>query len=266
MKLKQLHAKSLLNLITPLLIIGLQNSSHAQETAAKEKEKTKQKAIAVDSSELLKKGNTWTYAVSVQIPNEVKFESTLRDEGEKTKTGMIYRFEEIQQSIGLTEVEALKRQAPQINVYIEDKLTKKQILEYREGSLLYYGTYNHDPKNPELKKGMISIKPVILFRGNSAVADKWSWTATGLPEFQFRVVDKDIEIEVHGKKYTADKIQMDQVMVGSKKIAQSKEIWFAKDIGIVKEREKSYVSNGKAIIKTLELKSFKNSPLIDKIK
>lgn len=251
------NSNTFLCLITPLIIGSMTNSSLAQETVEK-------KTITPDSSELLKKGNTWTYAVSVQIPDNVKFESTLKDKGEKTNSGMIYRFEEIQQSNGLVEVEALKRQAPQINIFIEDKLTKKQILEYREGSLLYYGTYKHDPEKPNLKKGMISMNPILLYNERSKVADKWSWTATGLPEFQFRVTSKDVEIEVQGTKYIADKIQMDQLNQGSDKIIQSKEIWFTKDVGVIKEREKSYVADGKAIIKTLELKSFKNDELIKK--
>ncbi|MGJ8655904.1 MAG: hypothetical protein ACSHX6_05575 [Akkermansiaceae bacterium] len=261
---KNINTKALLATLAPLVIISLESTTHAQET--KENKPAEENLIAPDSSELLKKGNTWTYAVSVQIPDEVKFESTLKDPGEKTKRGMIYRYEEIQQSAGLKEVEALKRKAPQINVFIDGKLSKKQILEYREGALYYFGTYHHDPENPDLKKGMISVNPILLYNEKSEVADKWSWTATGLPDFQFRIVDKANEIEIQGTKYIADKIQMDQIIKGSNKIIQSKEIWFTKDIGVVKEREKNYVANGQAIIKTLELKSFINNLDVNKIK
>jgi|GEM_PF-5876080 len=257
MIIKHIQFKTLLCLVTPLVIACIPNASHAQEVAEK-------KTIAPDSSELLKKGNTWTYAVSIQIPEDVKFESKLKDKGKKTKTGMIFKYEQIQQSTGLTEVAALERLAPQINIFIEANLTKKQILEYRDGALLYYGTYNHDPKNPDSKKGMISVNPILLYNEGSKVADKWSWAATGLPDFQFRVTAKETEVEVQGTKYVVDKVQMDQVKKGSKHIIQSKEIWFAKGVGIVKEREKSYIRDGKAIIKTLELKSFKNRPIIEK--
>ncbi len=257
MKITRIYTKTRLSLITPIIIGGLTSASLAQETVEK-------KEIELDSSELLKKGNTWTYAASVQIPDNVKFESTLKDNGEKTKGGMMYKYEEIQQSIGLVEVEALERPAPQVNIFIEGELTKKQILEYREGSLLYYGTYLHDPEKPDLKKGMISVKPILIYNERSKAADKWTWSATGLPEFQFRVTSKDTEIEVQGTKYTTDKIQMDQKRKGSDHIIQSKEIWFAKGVGVVKEREKSYVSEGKAVIKTLELSSFKNSQPLKK--
>jgi len=264
MKIKQIQLKALSSFLAPLFLINIQNLSLAQKTS--NEEITDAIILKPDNSELLKKGNTWTYAVSVQIPNEVKFESTLKDQGEKTDSGIIYRFEEIQQSTGLTEVEALNRQAPLINIFIEGKLTKKQVLEYREGSLLYYGTYQHDPENPQLKKGMISIKPVLLYNQRSRVADKWSWTATGLPDFQFRVISKNTEIEVLGKTYTVDKVQMDQVKKGSTTIIQSKEIWFAEDFGIVKEREKSYVGDGKAVIKLLELKNLKNHQVSNNVK
>ncbi len=264
MKTKYLHPKLLLSLLAPVTIASTTSISSAQETP--NSQTPEKREITPDESELLKKGNTWSYDVSVQIPDSVKFESSLKGEGERAKNSVIYKFEEIQQSTGLSEIEALGRPAPIINIYIEGKLTKRQVLEYRGGSLLYYGTYQHDPKNPELKKGMISISPILLYNQGSKSADKWSWSATGLPEFQFRVEAKGVDIEVKGNKYIVDKIQMDQVNQTTKDVMQSKEIWFAKDIGIVKEREKNYTQDGKAIIKILELNSFVNMPLIETIK
>lgn len=254
MKLTNTKFNILPSLLAPLLFTGLANVTSAQDKVDKEKS-----MLAEDTSELLKKGNTWSYAVQVRVPDSVDFKPSFKDLGEKVKGGTLYKYEEMLQSQGLKYIKAIDRKAPHINIYVDSKLSRTQVLEYKDETLLYYGTFIDNPEKPELKQGLLSISPIPLYFKNSKVAQKWEWAATNLPTFQFRIVAKNSKVEVSKKTYIADKIQMDQIIPESNTITMSKEIWFADNVGIIKEREKTYTADGQAIIKSIELKSFKNN-------
>lgn len=235
----------------PLLLLPISQLSQAQEA----KKETIQKAIP---KTILAAGNTWIYDVTLSIPADVKFkpDSAITLPPEKTEAEIIYKFTEKQLSHGLEKIDTLDAEVPVISIFINDVLKKKQVLNYVDGQLHYHGTFVENKEDPTKKTGFITIFPIVLYNEEAKVATKWSWTTDKMPKFEFRVVSKTTKIEVLGKTYTADKIRMDELNRTTNEIISSKEYWFAEGIGIVKEQEKRYVSRDKAIVKTLELKSF----------
>ncbi len=203
--------------------------------------------------DILIKGNTWHYDVSLTIPNGVDFAPEFKIPGESTNQGTVYKYKERQQSIGTDKIEEIDFELTKVNIYISDTLRKQQLLTMEDGALLYYGTYNLDPNQPEKKEGFITKAPIPLHSEKLQVAEKWQWKHEEIPRFQFRVISKGSEVTVKAGKFNADKIRMEQVDNSTNKVLVSKEIWFTKGIGVIKEIEKQYIPEGKAILKVLEL-------------
>jgi len=235
MKLNKLIHQALV--MAPLLTVP----SMTNETSSEQQEN------------ILIKGNTWHYNVTLTVPAEIDFKPEFKLAGETNRQGTIYKFKEKQQSLGESQIEDLDLKLSRVNIYIADKLSKQQLLKVEDGTLLYFGTYNIDLNEPDKKTGFITKAPIPIYSDKTQVAEKWQWKQQNTPVFQFRHITKDTEVSVPAGKFKADKIRMEQVDSSSEKILLSKEIWFAKGIGVIKETEKKYVPNGKAILKTLEL-------------
>ena len=231
-------------LLTPLLAVG--QVEEKVEEPAKEK------------IELLGKGRVWVYSVTETVPKGLEVKMSVKVESEETSAGVVYKYTEKQESLGKTKLKEFDKEMDLINVYLNGELSKQQVLAYIEGQLLYYGTYKHDKENPENKAGMITIAPILLYSEKFVAAQKWSWTEGRMPRFDFRVMAKGISVVVQGKTYITDKIRMEMVDKKNSETLISKEYWFAKGVGIVKEREKKYILPGKAVVRVLELKSVEN--------
>jgi len=243
MKLKKLIQHTLI--LLPLLTLN----SQAQEAAAAEVQ------------DILKKGNTWHYDVTLTVPAGTDFKPEFATKGVSSDQGTVYKFKERQQSIGEHQIEEIDEKIPKINIYIDDNLRKQQLLKMTNGSLFYYGTYQVDPKDASKKIGFMTKAPIPLYSHKAPVAEKWEWKHKDIPLFQFRVISKGTEVTVKAGTFKADKIRMEQVDNSTGKILVSKEIWFVKNVGVIKESEKQYIPNGKAILKTLELTKFANEPV-----
>ncbi len=239
---------------TPLILASLLLPSLAQ-TAAPEADTVVEKKAEV----LLAKGNSWTYDVTLTIPKDLDFKPEFDVPGEITPRGMVYKFSEKQVSNGPQPIESLKADVPVIDIFIENKLKKKQVLNYTNDQLHYHGTFMNNAEDPTKKVGFITIVPIVLYNKVAKIGDKWSWTTEKMPRFEFRVVSKNTKIEILGKTYITDKIRMDRIDKTTSNTLVSKEYWFAEGIGIVKEQEKKYISRDQAIVKTLELKEFKKA-------
>ena len=240
MKLKKLIQQTWV--LLPLIILNTQ----AQDAAVEEQK------------ELLKKGNTWYYDVTLTVPKGTNFEPEFQGEGVTSDNGTVYQFKERQQSIGEHHVEEIKEETSKINIYINNKMRKQQLLKMTDGILLYYGTYQIDAEDPSIKNGFITKAPIPLYSDRAKIAEKWQWKHNKIPLFQFRVISKDTQVTVKAGKFKADKIRMEQVDSNTGKVLVSKEIWFSKGTGIIKETEKQYIPDGKAILKSLELTKFSN--------
>ena len=107
-------------LLRPLLALFCITFADAQVTAAK--------------GELLKKGNTWRFDVSLTIPADVNFTPEYNTEGTITNKGTVYRFKEMQQSIGKSTIKDLEAEACKVNIFIDNELKKQQILNFIDGS------------------------------------------------------------------------------------------------------------------------------------
>lgn len=243
MKLNKLIQQTLL--MIPLLSLS---------STAKEPDFKKQDDILI-------KGNTWHYDVTLTIPSGVDFKPEFKVTGESNTQGTVYKFKEKQQSLGKSNVEEIGIELTKVNIYIADKLRKQQLLKIDDGALLYYGTYTIDPNDPKKKAGFVTKAPIPLHSDKAQVAEKWQWKQETIPLFQFRVISKDSEVSVKAGKFKADKIRMEQVDNASGKVLVSKEIWFTQGIGVIKEVEKQYIPDGKAIRKTLELTKQSIEPL-----
>lgn len=243
MKLTKLIQTTLIFL--PLLLV----KSHAQEATTETQE------------DILKKGNSWHYDVTLTVPSGTEFQPEFPSKGETTPRGTVYKFTELQQSLGESLVEEIGEKIPKVNIHIDGKYRKQQLLKLSDGILLYFGTYTIDPKNPDKKAGFVTKAPIPIYSDKAQVAEKWEWKHEKILHFQFRVISKNTSVTVKAGKFNADKIRMEQIDSNSGKVLTSKEIWFAKGVGVVKEVEKQYIPNGKAIHKILELTKFANEPI-----
>ncbi len=245
-------------IFTPMLasIYVLSALSGMADDAKDAQKKESEMAELKQEPGLLAKGNTWVYEVTETVPKGLKVKLDIKVDAKETPRGTVYKYIEKQQSLGKVKLDEFKQEMNLVNIYFQGELKKQQVLKFSEGTLMYFGTYKYDKANPKSKRGVITIAPIILYSKKFPIAKNWSWTEAKLPLFEFRIMDKNVSIEVLGKTYKADKIRMRMVNSKTSDVYSSKEYWFVEGIGIVREKEKKFLEPGKAVVRVLELKSF----------
>lgn len=206
-------------------------------------------------SKLLSKGNTWHYKATLAIPEGVQIPDNLKGKGTRTPHSTVFTFKERQESLGEGQIEELELKATSVNIYIDDKLKKRQLLKSENGILLYFGTFDINEEKPDEKAGFITKAAIPLHGSKTQAAEKWEWKHDTLGTIRFRMIAKNTDVSVEAGEFKADKIKMEQLDKRNK-VLLSKEIWFVPNVGIVKETEKQFIPSGKAIQKVLELTKY----------
>lgn len=221
----------------------------AQETAIAEKTEAPSPLVV---------GNSLSYKISLFIPKETVMPVLEGFESTKNEEGTTYTYNETLIIEAPKKVEKLEKTLYPVKVLQNGTHLKNHFYQYEADTTMYYGTQTLSQKEGDKPRTVLLGTPIVIHANTLKLSEYWEWQAPKIANFKFVLLSKNQEIEVNGKKFITDKIRMDQLDQITKEVQLTKEYWYAKGIGIVKEVEKKHMRAGQAIIKRMELVEFKS--------
>jgi len=197
-----------------------------------------------------KKGETWNYRVQKEIPLDVELspdDKMLRPE--RTDSGYLITFERVRTCAGKKNYGATDRDLTAMDILENDELLGHELYDIGPNGVFFRGWMGADQKEPTdlLEKGVRLASPEML-AGQS-------WESSGADpqrQFHFRVIERSA-IEVPAGEFEAVRIQITSDHEGK---GLKRTIWFAENIGIVKEESVYYGPQRTRVRETSELVHF----------
>jgi len=196
-----------------------------------------------------KKGTFWDYQAKIVSAKPLGVKTGMKPikEGEN----FVYFFEEKRVSNGIQQVSGLSEKAMCVEIFLDGSKEAREEQYYT----LKDGVYSSQGAKIKGEKGDSTVflaSPMPIFSVHAQSGAKWKWgDEKGM--FEFRVIGEE-EVICPAGVFQAFKIQMDHTLEGIPK--RKRFYWFAKGVGLVKEKEDIYLSKGVVVQKIWELKDY----------
>lgn len=185
-------------------------------------------------------GETWKYKVQKEIPIELRLseaDAALRPQ--PTDTAHLITFEQIRTCTGEREIEALGKTLTTIAISENGKVMGEELYQLGPEGILSWGWIPANVKNGEahlLEEGVAIATP------DMQPGQTWEWLGrdSGNP-FLFRVIERGM-VTVPAGTFQATRIQITSEKISPHPVTGDdhvtylkRSLWFAKDVGVIKE-------------------------------